>query len=46
MKKQFGQKIQSVRPIMEYAREEMKTDENIRGVKESNEKLREYFSVG
>ena len=32
MKKQFGRKIESIRPIMEYARKNMKTKNNLRRV--------------
>lgn len=44
MQKQFGTKIQSVRPIMEYAREYMKTNQNLKEVEEATKKLREYFN--
>jgi len=39
----FGRKIQSVRPIINYAKENMITDEFIKEVKESVEKMRNYF---
>lgn len=41
--KSFGNKIQSVRPIMEYARENMKTPENVKKVDEAMEKMKKYF---
>jgi len=39
----FGRKIQSVRPIMEYARENMKTPKNLQKVDEAMEKMKKYF---
>ncbi len=39
----FGTKIQSVRPVMEYARESLKTPENLKAVDEATEKMRKYF---
>jgi diadenosine tetraphosphate (Ap4A) HIT family hydrolase len=36
----FGRKIQSVRPIMEHAREHMKTAENLKLVNEAIEKMK------
>jgi len=39
----FGRKIQSVRPIMNHAKENMTTDEAIREVKEYARKMREYM---
>jgi len=43
MVEKFGKKIQSVRPIMEYARENMKTSENLKKVDEAMEKMKTYF---
>ncbi len=43
MAEKFGKKIQSVRPIMEYAREHLKTPENLKRVGEATEKLKQYF---
>ena len=43
MAEKFGRKIQSVRPIMEYARENLKTEENLKKVEEATEKLKNYF---
>lgn len=43
MLKKFGKKIQSLRPIMEYAWENMKTTGNIKKVEEAISKLRTYF---
>jgi len=40
----FGKKIQSVRPIIEYAKQKMKTEENLNEVKVSLEKMRNYLS--
>jgi diadenosine tetraphosphate (Ap4A) HIT family hydrolase len=40
---EFGKKIQSVRPIMEFARLNMFTEETLEEVKKSAEKLREYL---
>lgn len=39
----FGRKIQSVRPVMEYARENLKTPENIKNIHEESEKMKNYF---
>lgn len=39
----FGRRIQSVRPIMEYARENLKTKENIKLVEDSVEKMKKYM---
>lgn len=39
----FGRKIQSVRPIMEYARDNLKTSENLKKVDEAMEKMKKYF---
>jgi diadenosine tetraphosphate (Ap4A) HIT family hydrolase len=44
MEEKFGRKIQSVRPIMEYARENMKTDDNIQEVETATQKLKQFFS--
>lgn len=43
MEKEFGRKIQSVRPIMEYARKELKTEENIKKVTDAQQKLKAHF---
>ena len=40
---QFGRKIQSVRPIMNYAKENMMQEVVIKEVKESVAKMKEYF---
>jgi diadenosine tetraphosphate (Ap4A) HIT family hydrolase len=39
----FGRKIQSVRPIMEHAREHMKTHEVLKSVDEAVEKMKEML---
>ena len=39
----FGSKIQSVRPIIEYAKENMATDEVIKDVKECVKKMSQYM---
>ena len=44
MEEKFGRKIQSVRPIMEYARENMKTEANIQEVEAATQKLKQFFS--
>lgn len=44
MEERFGRKIQSVRPIMEYARENMKTEPNIQEVETATQKLKQFFS--
>lgn len=41
MEKQFGLKIQSVRPIMEYAREHLKTKGQIENVHEAARRMKE-----
>ena len=43
MTKKFGQKIQSVRPIMEYARENLKTTNNLKRVETATQKLKQFF---
>ncbi len=40
----FGRKIQSVRPIMEYAKENMVTDSTVKEVKECVKKMKRYMS--
>ncbi len=40
---QFGRKIQSVKPIMTYAKEHMTTDMNIQEVKNTTKKIKEYI---
>lgn len=44
MEEKFGRKIQSVRPIMQYARENMKTKINIQEVETATQKLKQFFS--
>lgn len=44
MEKKFGRKIQSVRPIMEYARKNLKTHNNLRKVDAATQKLKQFFS--
>ncbi|MFA6518751.1 MAG: diadenosine tetraphosphate hydrolase [Candidatus Shapirobacteria bacterium] len=44
MEERFGRKIQSVRPIMEYARENMKTETKIKEVETATQKLKQFFS--
>jgi len=41
---EFGRKIQSVRPIMNYAKEHMVNDKIFLEVKESAKKMNEYMS--
>lgn len=43
MDKKFGRKIQSVRPIMEYARENLKTASNLKKVETAVQKLKQFF---
>ncbi len=43
MAKEFGHKIQSVRPIMEYARENLKTAGNLKKVETAVQKLKRFF---
>jgi diadenosine tetraphosphate (Ap4A) HIT family hydrolase len=43
MAEKFGRKIQSVRTIMEYSRENMKTTKNLKKVDEATKKMRSYF---
>ena len=43
MQEQFGRKVQSIRPIMEYAREHMKTEDNLKEVSNATQKLKQYF---
>lgn len=40
---QFGRKIESVRPIINYAKENMANEETFRQVKESAAKMRDYM---
>ena len=40
MTEQFGKKIESVRPIMEYARQHMKTEQTIAEIKHASEALK------
>jgi diadenosine tetraphosphate (Ap4A) HIT family hydrolase len=39
----FGMKIQSIRPIMEHAKENMINESSLSAVRESAQKMREYF---
>ena len=41
---QFGRKIQSVRPIISYAKENMATDLNLKEVRNVARKIREYLN--
>ncbi|QQR77267.1 MAG: diadenosine tetraphosphate hydrolase [Candidatus Moraniibacteriota bacterium] len=43
MSEKFGKKVSSLRPIMEYARENLKTTENLKDVEEAITKLKAYF---
>jgi len=43
MTEQFGKKIQSLRPIIEYAREHLKTPEDLKKVDEATQNMKEYF---
>jgi len=45
MTKKFGHKIQSVRPIMEFARENLKTDSNLKKVNNATQKLKHFFEA-
>ncbi len=40
----FGHKIGSVRPIMEYARQNMKTKTNLHKVELATQRLKKFFS--
>ena len=40
---QFGQKIQSIRPIIEYAKENMVNEKTIKEVKDAVDKMKEYM---
>ena len=42
---QFGKKTPSLRPIMEYARENLKTLDNLKKVEEAVSKLKSYFDL-
>jgi diadenosine tetraphosphate (Ap4A) HIT family hydrolase len=42
--KQFGRGIRSVKPLMEHAREKMKTKENLMYVKEATKKIKECLA--
>jgi len=44
MAKKIGRKIQSVRPIMEYARKNLKTTANLKKVDAATQKLKQSFS--
>jgi diadenosine tetraphosphate (Ap4A) HIT family hydrolase len=46
MTEKFGKKIQSVKPIMEYARDHLKNNENIKEVEASTKRLKEYLDKG
>lgn len=41
----FGRKIQSVRPIMQYAKDNMVTDNVIREVKDNVKRMKEYLTT-
>ena len=41
----FGKKIESVRPIMNYAKENMSTESDIKEVKDVAEKIKEYIRL-
>ncbi len=41
----FGEKIQSIRPIIEYAKKEMVNEKNIAKVKEGAMKMKSYFNL-
>jgi diadenosine tetraphosphate (Ap4A) HIT family hydrolase len=43
MKEKFGRKIQSVRPVMEYAKESLRTEKNLQEIDETVQKMRNYF---
>ncbi|MCK4745281.1 diadenosine tetraphosphate hydrolase [Candidatus Parcubacteria bacterium] len=43
MQKQFGRKIESVRPIMEYAKKNLKTKNNLKKVDSATQKLKIFF---
>jgi diadenosine tetraphosphate (Ap4A) HIT family hydrolase len=45
MSERFGKKTPSLRPIMEYARENLKTTENLKKVEEAVSKLKSYFEA-
>lgn len=45
MSEKFGKKTPSLRPIMEYARENLKTTENLQKVEEAVTKLKIYFEA-
>lgn len=45
MEEKYGRKIQSVRPIMEHAREHLKTDDNLKKVDEATSKMKIYFDI-
>ena len=44
MTEEFGRKINSVRPIMEYARKHMKTADNLVKVDQATQKLRQFLA--
>lgn len=46
MEEKFGKKIQSVQPIMEYSKDNLKTGENLSVVRTSAEQLRQYLQHG
>lgn len=45
MAEKFGKKTPSLRPIMEYARENLKTAENLKKVEDAINKLKTYFEA-
>jgi len=40
----FGRGVKNVRPYMEYARANLKTDQNLKVIQESADKMREYLT--
>ncbi len=44
MDDKFGTKVQSLKPIMDYARKNLKTEQNLHKVDDAIEKLRQFFT--
>ena len=44
MEKKFGSKIQSIKPIMEYAIDNMKSEDNLIKIDKTTQKLKQFFS--
>ncbi|MFH0969195.1 MAG: diadenosine tetraphosphate hydrolase [Patescibacteria group bacterium] len=44
MEKKFGRKIESVRPIIKYSKENLRTKPNLARVDEATQKLKQFFS--